>query len=151
MNQIDAYLDAIRRLLPRGTRDDVVAELRDALLTAIASEETERGHRLTDAETYFATVAARVVIGGGRACYVPALDEIHIPALDRFDEASAYYSTAAHEHVHWTGHTSRPARDLTGRFGDRAYGAEDLVAELGAAYWCAQFGLEQATRKDHAA
>ena len=51
MNQIDAYLDAIRRLLPRETRDDVVAELRDALLTQIESEETERGHRLTDAET----------------------------------------------------------------------------------------------------
>ncbi len=51
MNQIDAYLDAIRRLLPRETRDDVVAELRDALLTEIESEETERGHRLTDAET----------------------------------------------------------------------------------------------------
>jgi len=51
VNQIDAYLDAIRRLLPRETRDDVVAELRDALLTEIESEETERGHRLTDAET----------------------------------------------------------------------------------------------------
>lgn len=107
--------------------------------------------RLADAETYFATVAARVVIGGDRACYVPALDEIRLPALDRFDEASAYYSTAAHEHVHWTGHTSRLARDLTGRFGDRAYGAEELVAELGAAYWCAQFGLAQVTRQDHAA
>jgi hypothetical protein len=51
MHQIDSYLDAIRRLLPRQTRDDVVAELRDALLTEIESEETERGHRLTDAET----------------------------------------------------------------------------------------------------
>ena len=51
MNQIDAYLDAIRRLLPRETRDDVVAELRDALLTEIESEEAERGHRLTDADT----------------------------------------------------------------------------------------------------
>lgn len=42
-------------------------------------------------------------------------------------------------------------RDLTGRFGSHAYGAEELVAELGAAFWCAQFGLEQATRHDHAA
>ena len=37
------------------------------------------------------------------------------------------------------------------RFGDHAYGAEELIAELGAAFWCAQFGLEQATRPDHAA
>ena len=42
-------------------------------------------------------------------------------------------------------------RDLSGRFGSHAYGAEELVAELGAAFWCAQFGLEQATRHDHAA
>lgn len=41
-------------------------------------------------------------------------------------------------------------RDLSGRFGSHAYGAEELVAELGAAFWCAQFGLEQATRHDHA-
>ena len=59
---------------------------------------------------------------------------------------SHYYSTAAHEHAHWTGHADRLGRDLSGRFGDHAYGAEELVAELGAAFWCAQFGLEQATR-----
>lgn len=53
--------------------------------------------------------------------------------------------------MHWTGHGSRLARDLSGRFGSHAYGAEELVAELGAAFWCAQFGLEQATREDHAA
>jgi antirestriction protein ArdC len=107
--------------------------------------------RLADGEAYFAEVGARVVTGGDRACYVPARDEIHLPALGRFDQASAFYSTAAHEHVHWTGHASRLGRDLTGRFGDRAYGAEELIAELGAAFWCAQFGLEPATREDHAA
>lgn len=41
-------------------------------------------------------------------------------------------------------------RDLSGRFRSHDYGAEELVAELGAAFWCAQFGLEQATRHDHA-
>lgn len=35
-------------------------------------------------------------------------------------------------------------------FVESAEGAEELVAELGAAFWCAQFGLEQATRHDHA-
>jgi antirestriction protein ArdC len=59
---------------------------------------------------------------------------------------SDFCSTAAHEHVHWTGHGSRLDRDLSGRFCDRAYGAEELIAELGAAFWCAQFQLEQATR-----
>ena len=114
------------------------------------TEQRPEPDRLADAETYLATVGARLVIGGDRACYVPALDEIHLPTLAQFDRAGDYYSTAAHEHVHWTGHESRLARDLTGRFGDHAYGAEELVAELGAAYWCAQFALEQATRQDHA-
>ena len=42
------------------------------------------------------------------------------------------------------------ARDLTGRFGSDAYAAEELVAELGAAMWCAQIGISAATRPDHA-
>ena len=32
---------------------------------------------------------------------------------------------------HWTGHKSRLDRDLRHRFGERAYAAEELVAELG--------------------
>lgn len=107
--------------------------------------------RLADAEAYFQQVAASVVQGGDVACYVPALDVIRLPELARFDRAADFYSTAAHEHVHWTGHRSRLGRNLSGRFGDHAYGAEELVAELGAAFWCAQFRLEQATRTDHAA
>ena len=107
--------------------------------------------RLADAEDYFERVAATVIYGGDVACYVPALDVIRLPELARFDRPADFYSTAAHEHVHWTGHRSRLDRDLSGRFGDRAYGAEELIAELGAAFWCAQFRLEQATRADHAA
>jgi antirestriction protein ArdC len=71
--------------------------------------------------------------------------------LAQFERASDFYSTSTHEHTHWTGHADRVGRDLSGRFGDRAYGAEELVAELGAAFWCAQFGIDQATRTDHAA
>lgn len=118
--------------------------------TPARSEATET-QRIEMAEAYFAAVGAYVVHGGDQACYVPALDLIHLPHRHQFDESAAYYSTAAHEHVHWTGHRDRMQRDLTGRFGSHAYGAEELVAELGAAFWCAQFGLEQATRHDHAA
>jgi antirestriction protein ArdC len=111
----------------------------------------EPADRIASAEAYFAAVGAHVETGGDRACYVPAVDVIRLPTLGQFDQSSDYYSTSAHEHTHWTGHTSRLGRDLTGRFGDRAYGAEELVAELGAAFWSAQFGIVQATRHDHAA
>ena len=72
-------------------------------------------------------------------------------AFEQFDRPSDFYSTSAHEHTHWTGHADRLGRDLSGRFGDHTYGAEELIAELGAAFWCAQFELGQATREDHAA
>ena len=107
--------------------------------------------RLDAAEAYFAAVGAHVEHGGNRAFYRPATDEIHVPDLDRFDQAPNYYATLAHEHAHWTGHPSRLARDLTGRFGDDSYAAEELVAELAAAMWCAQHGISAVTRPDHAA
>jgi antirestriction protein ArdC len=107
--------------------------------------------RIAEADSYFAAVAACVTIGGNQACYQPTTDTIRIPHLAQFAYAPHYYSTLAHEHVHWTGHPGRLNRDLSGRFGSDAYAAEELVAELGAAMWSAQAGLSAATRHDHAA
>jgi antirestriction protein ArdC len=44
--------------------------------------------------------------------------------------------------THWSGHKSRLDRDLKNRFGTRAYAAEEMVAELGAAFLCAEFGFD---------
>ncbi len=63
----------------------------------------------------------------------------------------AYYATLAHEATHLTGHASRCARDLRGRFGDEAYAVEELIAELGAAFLCADLALAPKPRPDHAA
>ena len=63
----------------------------------------------------------------------------------------AFYSTLCHELVHWSGANSRLDRDLTGRFGEHAYAMEELVAELGAAFLCADLGISQTPREDHAA
>jgi antirestriction protein ArdC len=137
-----------RRLLAR-TFTVFALEQVDGAAPAEAAGSPADG--ITAADAYFTAVGAAVHLGGDRACYVPALDVIRLPERARFERAEDFYSTAAHEHVHWTGHRSRLARDLSGRFGDRAYGAEELIAELGAAFWCARFGLHQATRDDHAA
>ena len=59
-------------------------------------------------------------------------------------------ATLAHEATHWTGHPGRLARDLTGRFGPAAYAAEELVAELGAAFAAAALGPATEPRPDHA-
>ena len=41
-----------------------------------------------------------------------------------------YYATALHELCHWTSHPSRCKRELGKRFGDGAYAAEELIAEI---------------------
>jgi antirestriction protein ArdC len=123
----------------------------DAILASRQRPPRDTHDRIDAAETYFVTVGAQVMHGGNRAYYQPATDEIHVPDLDRFDQAPHYYATLAHEHAHWTGHPTRLARDLTGRFGDDSYAAEELVAELAAAMWCAQHRISAVTRPDHAA
>jgi antirestriction protein ArdC len=123
----------------------------DEILARRQRPQRDTPERIDAAETYFAAIGAEVKRGGNRAYYQPATDEIHVPNLDRFDQAPHYYGTLAHEHAHWTGHPTRLARDLTGRFGDDSYAAEELVAELAAAMWCAQHGISAVTRPDHAA
>jgi antirestriction protein ArdC len=124
--------------------DEIIARRAERLA------ERDTPGRIAAAESYFAAVPATVVEGGNRAYYAPAADAIHLPALAQFDTAARYYGTRAHETVHWTGHRHRLDRDLTGRFGSDSYAAEELVAELGAAMWCAQAGLSAVTRQDHA-
>ena len=106
--------------------------------------------RIAEAEVYLTAIGADVREGGDRAFYAPVQDYIGIPTLAQFRSAADYYSTLAHEHTHWTGHESRLKRELRNRFGSEAYAAEELIAELGAAFWCAQMGISQAPRPDHA-
>ena len=80
--------------------------------------------------------------GNGEAYYVPSKDFISLPAYAGFKDASNFYSTAFHELGHWTGHKARLDRDLKHRFGDKAYAAEELVAELCSAFLCAEFAFD---------
>jgi antirestriction protein ArdC len=105
--------------------------------------------RIEQAESFFKSVGADVRHGGNQAYYAPVSDHIQMPPFRAFREAISYYSTLAHEHTHWT--ASRCDRQLGKRFGDNAYAAEELIAELGAAFTCAHLGLSTEPRADHAA
>src|SRR5690606_32215090 len=100
---------------------------------------------------------ARIENGGSRACYLPSLDVIRMPERMSFSGTAtssateAYYSTLFHELTHWTASSHRCDRDLSGAFGSEAYAIEELVAELGAAFLCADVGISSAPRADHAA
>jgi len=111
---------------------------------------------LEQAEAFVTATGANIVHGGSRACYVPRTDNIHMPPRDVFigsptsTPAEAYYSTLLHELTHWTSAPSRCNRELGKRFGDQAYAIEELVAELGAAFLCADLGITDEPRADHA-
>ena len=62
----------------------------------------------------------------------------------------SYFSTLCHELTHWTSVETRCNRQLGKRFGDEAYAMEELIAELGAAFLCADLGISDAPRADHA-
>lgn len=85
---------------------------------------------------------ATISHGGNHAFYRCSSDDIQLPLAIAFNDTASYYATALHELVHWTGHPSRCARDFGQRFGDQAYAAEELVAELGSAFLSAHCRLD---------
>jgi antirestriction protein ArdC len=106
--------------------------------------------RIACADAFFQGIGADVRHGGNRAFYAVDSDQIQMPPFQAFTENVAYYSTLAHEHSHWTARAGRCDRQLGKRFGDNAYAAEELIAELGAAFVCAHLGLSTEPREDHA-
>jgi antirestriction protein ArdC len=77
------------------------------------------------ADEFLATTRADIRKGHGEAYFVPSQDFISLPSFAPFKGADHFYNVAFHELTHWTGHKSRLDRDLKGRFGERAYAAED--------------------------
>ncbi|SAL82396.1 antirestriction protein-like protein [Caballeronia arvi] len=106
---------------------------------------------IEDAEAFFAKTGAVIRHGGDKAYYAPVQDIVQLPIPESFDTAQSYAATKAHEITHWTSHQTRLDRQLGKRFGDDAYAAEELIAEMGAAFLCAQLGLTPEVREDHAA
>ena len=90
------------------------------------------------AEALLSASGAVIGHGGDAAFYVPSADKIQLPHKSAFDSESSYYATAFHELTHWTGHESRCNRNLKGKFGNSEYAFEELVAEMGAAFLCAE-------------
>jgi antirestriction protein ArdC len=111
---------------------------------------------IEQAESLVAATGASITYSGSRAFYRPSTDSIQLPPREAFigtptsTPAEAFYSTVLHELCHYTSHESRCNRQLGKRFGDDAYAMEELVAELGAAFLCANLGITDEPRADHA-
>lgn len=90
--------------------------------------------------------------GGNQACYVISQDLIRMPRLETFNDAESHAATLCHELIHWTRHDQRLHREFgRKRWGDAGYAMEELVAELGSAFLCADLGVTPEIREDHAA
>jgi antirestriction protein ArdC len=94
------------------------------------------------AEQRIVKTGAMISHGSDAAFYMPSQDRIQLPNKSAFDNESSYYATAFHELTHWTGSESRLDRNLKGKFGNPAYAFEELVAEMGAAFLCADYGIQ---------
>jgi antirestriction protein ArdC len=106
--------------------------------------------RIESVDSFVANLRADIAHGGDRAFYMPSTDAVRMPHLAQFDAPESYYAVLLHELTHWTAAPARCDRQLGKRFGDDAYAAEELVAELGAAFLCADLAISAEPREDHA-
>ena len=120
------------------------------------SKHLDQTEILNNVEQFITNTKALIEIKGDKACYIPSQDKILMPNRGLFtgtktsSATEAYYSTLLHELTHWTGHTTRCDRDMRSRFGDESYAAEELIAELGAAFLSAELNITPTPRQDHA-
>lgn len=151
----DGEEEAATRLFARSTAVFNAAQVRGWM-------PPEDRHPKGDAEVaenvaaFLAGTHAEIVWGGMSAHYHIPTDRIHMPDRDRFrdtDGGSAehgLHSTLLHELVHWSGAKHRLARFEDGLRRDQVP-FEELVAEIGAAFLCAELGISVTPRPDHAA
>ncbi len=120
--------------------------------------ETEKplAERIGVIDDFIGNTFAEIEHREGGACYVPSLDKLFMPPLNSFIDTNNctasenYYSVLFHEMTHWTGHAKRLDRNHKGRYGDSDYAHEELIAEIGAAFLGAEFGITSPEKKDHA-
>jgi len=120
--------------------------------TAKPEHIIDAAQRIDHAEKFFEAIGADIRQGGNSAHYSGGTDHVQMPAFEAFRSPEAYYATLAHELTHWTKHSKRLDRDFGRKtWGDEGYAKEELVAELGAAFLCADLALTPEPGTDHAA
>jgi len=124
--------------------------------TVIEKPKQSLVERIQKVDGFISNTQAIVEHGPKGACYSPAEDKIYMPVTEAFIDTKTctategYYSTLLHELVHWSGAPKRLDRTKGKKFGDQDYATEELVAELGAAFLCAEYDIATAEKGDHA-
>ena len=105
------------------------------------SEPVKEFEALAHCEQTIAGTGAIITHSGDQAFYRPSTDSINLPQKTAFDSPANYYATAFHELTHWTGAKTRLDRVQLGKYSKPEYAFEELVAEMGAAFLCAEHGI----------
>lgn len=127
-----------------------IENLPSQFFTPVEPQPSKPVVQIETVEQFVANTKARIAYGGTQACYRPTSDDIQMPDRERFLDETHLYSTLLHELSHWSGADRRLARDLTGRFGQEKYAMEELIAEMSAAFLCADLGVAHDPRENTA-
>ena len=121
-------------------------DLPEAACVAVETPPVEPDLILPQVDALIRATGADLRIGGDQAFYNIGGDYIRVPPPHAYFEPINWHRTALHELGHWSGAAHRLARDLSGGFGSPSYAREELVAEMGAAFLCASFGIVPTVR-----
>ncbi|HUY26003.1 MAG TPA: zincin-like metallopeptidase domain-containing protein [Candidatus Binataceae bacterium] len=131
-------------------------ELPQSVLDKLPKIETHQNDPIEAVEKIIAGMPnpPEIVRGGSKAFYSPLTDRITLPPRELFISAEEEAATETHELVHSSGSGKRLAREgicEAAPFGSPVYSKEELVAEMGAAFLCAEAGISNAVIANHAA
>ncbi len=131
-------------------------ELPQALLDKLPKMETHQHDPIDAVEKIIAGMPnpPEIVRGGSKAFYSPLTDRITLPPRELFISAEEEACTTLHECSHAAGASKRLNRESiteAAPFGSPTYSLEELVAELSAAYLCAEAGISNAVIGNQAA
>lgn len=116
-----------------------------------STEEVFEHKPIEAAETLVKTYGATIKHKQQRAFYRPSDDVVNMPKKTSFKQTEEYYSVLFHELTHHTGHKSRLNRLRPDFFGGHEYSKEELVAEFGASFLCAELNIINKTVDNSAA
>jgi antirestriction protein ArdC len=131
-------------------------ELPQTALDKLPKIETHEHDPIDAAESIIANMPQRPEIqhAGSKAFYSSQTDRVTMPPRELFTTAEEFYGTLLHELCHATGHQKRLARETiteAAPFGSATYSKEELCAEMGAAYLCAEAGISTSVIENQAA
>jgi antirestriction protein ArdC len=131
-------------------------ELPQAVLDRLPKTETHKHDPIESAERIIAEMPnpPEIQYVGSKAFYSSVTDRINLPSRELFISAEEQIATSYHEMSHSTGHPKRLNRKSiteAAPFGSATYSFEEIIAEMSAAYLCAEAGISPAVIDNEAA